>query len=286
MQIKKTEKVSLKNHPKINEAMIQKLIFDDPSVLRLGNLTPLTREVIQPHGGRLDILLKDDNNTRYEVEVQLGPTDPSHIIRTIEYWDSERKARPSFDHCAVIVAEEITTRFMNVISLFNGSIPLIALQINAYKDGDDIRIDFVKILDRVTADDDEEDENLVTDRKYWETVKSTPKIMKDVDSIFKDISEYAPGFELKYNKFYVGVTREGLAKNFVAFEAKKTFLYIRVRCDYDETLVKMAEDNGLDISYVSRFNLYYIKIKDYHEYVQHKDAIDTIIKKGKEHFNF
>lgn len=285
MQIKKTEKVSLRNHPKINEAMIQELIFKDPSVLHLGNLTPLTREVAQPHGGRLDILLKDDNNTRYEVEVQLGPTDPSHIIRTIEYWDSERKARPNFDHCAVIVAEEITTRFMNVISLFNGSIPLIALQINAYKDGEDVRIDFVKILDRVIANDEEE-ETLVTDRKYWESEKSTSKIMKDMDSIFKDISEYAPGFELKYNKFYVGLTKEGIAKNFVAFEPHKTFLYIRVRADYDEALIKMAENDGLDISHVSRWNLYFIKIKNYQEYTQHKNALDTIIKKGKEYFNF
>ena len=63
------------------------------------------------------------------VEIMLGATDPSHIIRTIEYWDSERKRYPQFDHCAVIVAEEITGRFMNVISLFNGAIPLIALQI-------------------------------------------------------------------------------------------------------------------------------------------------------------
>ncbi len=65
----------------------------------------------------LDLLLQDpDTNRRYEVELQLGPTDESHIIRTIECWDIERKRYPQYDHCAVIVAEDITSRFLNVIS--------------------------------------------------------------------------------------------------------------------------------------------------------------------------
>ena len=90
----KMERVSLKNNPYIKEDLIQNFIFNDPSVLGLGDLTPIQRERIQPAGGRLDILLADDNGTRYEVEVQLGATDPSHIIRTIEYWDTEKKRYP------------------------------------------------------------------------------------------------------------------------------------------------------------------------------------------------
>ena len=133
VELIKLERISLKDHPEIKEDLIQSFIFSNPNVLGLGDLTPLTREKIQPAGGRLDILLGDDDGARYEVEIQLGATDPSHIIRTIEYWDTERKRYPNYDHCAVIVAEEITSRFMNVISLFNGHISLIAIQIAAYK---------------------------------------------------------------------------------------------------------------------------------------------------------
>ena len=166
------ERIMLKSHSDINEKQIQDYIFSDPSVLGLGELSPIQREKIQPAGGRLDLLLADDNGTRYEVEIQLGATDPSHIIRTIEYWDSERKRYPQYDHCAVIVAEEITGRFMNVISLFNGSIPLIALQLSAFKQDDDLALTFTKILDRVTYANEEDEQFEVTDRKYWET-KST-----------------------------------------------------------------------------------------------------------------
>ena len=57
----------------------------------------------------------------------------THIIRTLEYWDIERKRYPQYEHTAVIIAEEITSRFLNVISLFNGAIPLIAIQVTAYE---------------------------------------------------------------------------------------------------------------------------------------------------------
>ena len=175
------ERISLKNNPEIKEDMIQNYIFTNPSVLGLGDLTPIQREKIQPLGGRLDLLMADENGTRYEIEVQLGATDPSHIIRTLEYWDTEKKRYPQYDHCAVIVAEEITGRFMNVISLFNGAIPLIALQVSAYKiDGNNVSLAFTKVLDRLTMGTEEEEAYEITDRNYWES-KTTIKMMKNID---------------------------------------------------------------------------------------------------------
>ena len=212
------EKISLKNHPEIKEDSIQQYIFDNPSVLELGDVSPIRREKIIPTGGRLDMILGDEE-THYEVEIQLGATDPSHIIRTIEYWDSEKKRYPQYDHCAVIIAEEITSRFMNVISLFNGAIPLIAYQMTATKVGDEVNLNFVKVLDWVTLGTDEENESEPTNRAYWEGKSDQ---MPLVDLIFKDVSEYASDYELKYNKHYIGMARKnGAAANFIYFKAKK-----------------------------------------------------------------
>jgi hypothetical protein len=99
-------------------------------------VTPAQAERIQPTGGRLDLLLQHiGTKRRYEVEIQLGMVDESNIIRTVEYRDIEKKRYPQYDHCAVIVAEDITNRFLNVIALFNGTIPLIAIQMRAYTVG-------------------------------------------------------------------------------------------------------------------------------------------------------
>ena len=86
------EKVTLLNNREITESVIQEMIAEDPSIIGLGDLVLKDKERPQPKAGRLDLLLQDpDSNRRYEVEIQLGKTDESHIISTIEYWDIERK---------------------------------------------------------------------------------------------------------------------------------------------------------------------------------------------------
>ena len=271
------EKISLKNHPEIKEDNIQSFIFENPTVLGLGDLTPIRREKVQPAGGRLDILLSDDNDTRYGVEIQLGATDPSHIIRTIEYWDNERKRYPQYDHCAVIVAEEITGRFMNVIQLFNGSIPLIALQLQASKVGNDVQLSFVKVLDRVSYATEDEDESEPTDRNYWE---KKSKLIKFVDHIYKDITEYAPGFELKYNKFYIGLSKDGITTNFVTFRPKKQFVYFDIKISEDEEINNNLDNLGVEYSYTNRSRGYRIKLNTIDDYKNNKDYIEDMIKKA------
>jgi hypothetical protein len=167
----KHERIWLKEHPEMDERWLQNRIGDDPSLLGLGDLVLKDRERIQPRAGRLDLLLQDaETNKRYEVEVQLGRTDEAHIIRTIEYWDIERRRYPQYDHTAVIVAEDITSRFLNVISLFNGMIPLVAIQLNAIQLGDTVSLVCTKVLDemRLGLVDEDEEVQAVTDRSYWE----------------------------------------------------------------------------------------------------------------------
>jgi hypothetical protein len=179
MKLIKPEKVNLITHTELNEKWVQEVIAEDPSILGLGDLILKDKERIHPKAGRLDLLLQDaDSKRRYEVEIQLGKVDESHIIRTIEYWDIERKRYPQYDHCAVIIAEDITSRFLNVIGLFNGSIPLIAIQMSALKLSDnEVSLVFTKVLDELNfglVDEDEETKE-VTDRNYWEE-KSTKQM--------------------------------------------------------------------------------------------------------------
>lgn len=75
----------------LNEHWLQDRICQDPASLGLGELVVVERERRQAAGGRLDLLLKDpEDDSMYEVELMLGETDESHIIRAIEYWDIEK----------------------------------------------------------------------------------------------------------------------------------------------------------------------------------------------------
>ncbi len=255
------ERVLLKGNPLLNEKWVQEQVALDPGILGLGELILKDKERMQPHAGRLDLLLQEpESPRRYEVEIQLGRTDESHIIRTIEYWDIERKRYPQFEHCAVIVAEEITSRFLNVIGLFNGQIPIIALQLSAYRVGDDYALTFLKVLDELRLGIDEDEDMEVADRSYWEN-KGSKASVQLADDVLALIRAFAPEYELKYNKHYIGLYANGRADNFVVLRAKKNHVNVEIRLPKSQETDAQLEEAGFDLlEYEHRWGQYRIRL--------------------------
>ena len=258
------ELISLKNHPELSEKWVQDLIANDPSVLGLGDLVMRDQERIQPRAGRLDLLLQDpETKRRYEVELQLGSTDEAHIIRTIEYWDIERKRYPQYDHCAVLIAEDITSRFLNVVSLFNGTIPLVAIQMQALKVGGNMTVVFTTVMDELSRgyiDEDEDAESAPTDRAYWEQ-RGSKTTLGFVDQLLLLIKELDSSLELKYNKFYVGLSRNGQPYNFVTFRPKKNHLNFQLKLPRSDELDSKIEDAGLEtLEYNKNSGIYRLRL--------------------------
>lgn len=243
----KATPILLKDHPEYDEQWLKKIIIDDTSILGLGDLIVKDVERMQPKAGRLDLLLYDpENEKRYEVEIMLGRIDESHIIRTIEYWDIERRSFPNYEHCAVVIAEDITTRFLNIISLFNNTIPIIAMQLNALKVDDKLVLNFTKVLDEVTIGEDEGEIIVKVDRKYWEN-KGSPESVKLADECLKIIKEFDPDYSLSYNKHYIGLQKRGRPNNFTVFRAKKNFLRAEARVNDMDVCKNKLEEKDIEI---------------------------------------
>lgn len=282
MDYVKFERISLKNHPELNERWVQDQIAADPSILGLGDVVLKDKERIQPRAGRLDILFQDaESNQRYEVEIQLGSTDESHIIRTIEYWDIERKRYPQYDHVAVIVAEDITSRFLNVISLFNGMIPLMAIQMNALKLGNNIGLSFTTVVNQMSYGPIEEDEEVeeTTDRAYWEN-RGSKKTVTMADQLLEIARKFDNQLELKYNKFYIGLAKQGQPQNFVIFRPKKGFMRFEPRLKNSPDVQELLEKAGLDImDYDTRWGRYRIRLQP-SDIESNTNILTTIIEKA------
>jgi hypothetical protein len=260
----RSERISLKLHPELNEKWVQELIASDPSILGLGELVLRDKERMQPRAGRLDLLLQDpETKRRYEVEIQLGPTDEAHIIRTIEYWDIERKRYPQYEHCAVLVAEDIVSRFLNVVALFNGSIPLIALQMQALKVGNHTTLVFTKVMDELSrgvVDEDEDAKAAPTDRAYWEKrgTKTTVQLADDLLVIAREID---PSLELKYNKFYIGLSKAGQPFNFAIFRPRKSTINFEVWVPQAEEIDTKIDQAGIEaLEYSTRWGSYRLSL--------------------------
>lgn len=266
MEYQRSNTVSLKSHPEYNEKWLQSRIVEDPTILGLGELVVRDIERNQSRAGRLDVLLIDpESDTRYEVEIQLGGTDESHIIRTIEYWDIERRRYPMYDHVAVIVAEDITSRFLNVVGLFNGFIPLIAIQLRAIQLGEVLTLSATTVLDRSTMVDYEDEEletSESTNREFWEK-RSSVNILRLADDFLALIREITndPKLELKYNRGYVGLARVGMPDNFILLTPRRQQLILGFRIPRSEELTTRVEDSGLEVlTYNRKNNRYRLKI--------------------------
>ncbi|MHB8874989.1 MAG: hypothetical protein ACYC8T_14995 [Myxococcaceae bacterium] len=229
-------------------------------MLGLGDLVLRDKERPQPRAGRLDLLLQDpETDRRYEVEIQLGASDESHIIRTIEYWDIERKRYPQYDHCAVIVAEDITSRFLNVIGLFNGSIPIIAIQMRAMKIGDKVALMFTTVLDELTRGlvDDDEEVAEPADREYWET-RGSPSTVTIADDLAKG----------------------GQGTTFAIMRAKKAYLNLEPRLARSEEIDGILSGAGLEVlAYDKRNGRYKIRL-DKAAVVKHGEVHTEILRRA------
>lgn len=240
--------VSLKDHPRFNELWLQDRINEDPTILGLGELSVMQRERPQFRAGRLDLLLRDvSSGRRFTLELQLGSLDESHIIRAIEYWDNERRRYPHIDHCAVICAESINARFLNVVSLFNGHIPLIALQVKAIQVENKIVLSFTKVLDEVRLGTDEPTEDMPeASRSYWEQ-KSSPETLKTVDGLVAKIRQCVGNFEIKYNKYYIGCVVNGRPANFINFKPQRTAIRIDLGVQLSDDQIKALEAAEIEV---------------------------------------
>lgn len=281
MELVKFEVIPIKRHPELTERWVQDRIAEDPSILGLGDLELKDRERLQPRAGRLDLLLQDtDSLRRYEVELQLGATDESHIIRTIEYWDIERKRYPRYDHAAVLVAEDITSRFLNVISLLNGTVPLIAIQMKALSAGGQVGLFFTKVVDQLVFGPDEDEERAEpTDRNYWE-YRGSKQSLAMADQLLQMARTHDASLELNYKKGYVGLATDGQATNFVIFRPKKGCLRIEPLAAESSVMQERLESAGLDARYDPRWGRYRISLRP-GDIDKNKELLQSLISEAQ-----
>lgn len=262
MQYVNHRRIDMRRDPGITERWLHEQLLQDAALLGLGEVDVKDSERRQVAGGRLDLLLHDpETNTRYEVELQLGPTDESHIIRTIEYWDHERRRFPQYEHVAVIVAEEITARFFNVISLLNGQIPIIAIQVQLLEVGEVRTLVFTRVLDHVTLATEEEDEATEpADRAYW-VAKGSQATVSLAEQLLSVAQQADPDASLNYNRHYIGLMSGGVAKNFLICRPRRVHLIAEFKLPYDAERQEEHEALGFDVlPYYKRWGKYRLRL--------------------------
>jgi hypothetical protein len=194
-----------------DEYWLRDRIFEDPAILGLGDLQAVMKEKSQSQGGRLDLLLKNpEDDAMFEVELQLGATDESHIVRTIEYWDNEKRRWPNRSHTAVLVAEEITNRFFNVVHLLGMAVPMIGIQANVVQIGGVRGLHFTKVIDSYEEPEEVEAPQQAYDEKHWiDNYPGTLECARWYKALLEKLYSEVP---TKYFEHYISLSVGGTAR--------------------------------------------------------------------------
>jgi hypothetical protein len=154
-------------------------------------------------------------------------------------------------------------RFLNVIQLFNGNIPLIALKMTAFKVNGAVALTFVKVLHEMTLGlvDEEEPKAEATTRESWES-KASKKTLLETDELLKLVREVQPKATLNYNKHYIGLEIDGASRNFVMFRPKKAHVIMELKLpDQSDEIKGQLEEAGIPLlAYDSQFGFFRVRI--------------------------
>ncbi len=229
-----------------NEEWLQNQIWENPACLGYGDLEGITKEAAISSGGRLDLLFKNnDDDTMYEVEVMLGETDPSHIIRTIEYWDLIRKKWPQRQHFGVLIAEKITKRYFNVIQILSNNVPLIAIQANIIDIEGKRSLHFTKILDVYEEPEDEIGlVNEIIDESFWKN--KSESVLSSAKRIFEYTKDIYEDSNLVLNKTNITINFHGYNQMYFKKRYGKSVLVIFRYGSKRDEIEKILQENEMN----------------------------------------
>ena len=177
--------------------------------------------------------------------VSPGETDESHIIRTIEYWDLEKRRWPKRNHTAVLVAERINTRFFNVVHLLSQAIPIIGIQVSAVTLEGKLGLHFTKMIDSYEEPEIEsESPQAGYDEVYW--TKENPETLefgKGYETLAKTLLE---DVKLRFLPNYLVLTICGLDRIWISpRKSARSMVQYRMEENEIEGLKTTLETRGL-----------------------------------------
>jgi predicted transport protein len=101
--------------------------------------------------------------------------------------------------------------------------------------------------------------------------------METADQLLGIVREIDPSLALKYNKFYIGLAKDGRPDNFVSFRPQKSGLILRVKLKQSDDVQSKIDTAGLDTLSYDRWGNYRLRLtRD--DPMKHAGALKELIR--------
>jgi hypothetical protein len=136
-----------------------------------------------------------------------------------------------------------------VVGLFAGSIPIIAIQMNAMEHEGSVILNFTKVIDyssSLRVDDVQERDSEPKDRSYWLN-RASEDSLRVCDGFLEMVNRFVKNKrELNYQVHHIGLKDGNRSGLFIHFNPRKKWTTVKGRTAELEKWVKEFEEAGLD----------------------------------------
>ena len=102
------------------------------------------------------------------------------------------------------------------------------------------------------------------------------------DQVLELVRQCDPGAELKYNKFYIGLLRNGSATTYVSIRPRKNKVNVEIRLPLTEEISDKIETAGLDtLPYDTKWSKYRLVLAP-GDLIAHEEVLTELIALAKD----
>jgi predicted transport protein len=146
-----------------------------------------------------------------------------------------------------------------------------------------VGLKFTRVVDEITRGPNDVDDGgaEVVGRDYW-VKRSSEQVLQLADQVLAVVKEFDPTLSLKYNKHYIGIAKDGVARNFIWLGPARSHLRLNISLPKDDTIIAELDKSGLNLMGY-KWGAYRIRLSQSDD-VGHSELIKTLLKKSYESF--
>ncbi|MEN8204846.1 MAG: hypothetical protein ABFS24_02425 [Pseudomonadota bacterium] len=102
------------------------------------------------------------------------------------------------------------------------------------------------------------------------------------DDLLSILHKFDNTFSLNYNKYYIGLSKNGVSNNFLAFRPQKKALLFDVRLPRSDELTAEIESSGIDlVSYSTKHGRYRFRLEA-QDVNEQKELLERLVREAYE----